>query len=154
MFDLFSGALALSTTVAADKEARYSRAGERPTGSGVIRITVYGSTMKEVMTRFEKMKNEKHITADEPLVEQIGKRWCCTWKEVNCPLADIISFPRDTRGKENHSARCTEEDVRRILKMSAGDMHPKDIAKKMHMPLSRVQAIVYRRTWLHVKLND
>ena len=73
MFDLFSGALALSTTVAADKEARYSRAGERPTGSGVIRITVYGSTMKEVMTRFEKMKNEKHITADEPLVEQIGK---------------------------------------------------------------------------------
>ncbi len=76
----------------AKTEIPFDRTGEPSVGASFITITAYGQSLAEAFDRHHQMKNESLMTG-EPFPDQVGNRWCVTWKENIKKLADVLSFP-------------------------------------------------------------
>lgn len=77
-----------------------------------------------------------------------------SWKTPAENRADKLIHGTHNRGERNTQAKLTECDVREILRLSADGMRHREIADKFGVKPSNINAIIRRRTWRHLNIDE
>jgi hypothetical protein len=92
-----------------------------------------------------------HINHDPFDARAVNLEWC-THREntMHSYLAGRLPVPHPGHGVDNHDAKLTDDDVRKIREMSATGLSNAKVAKVFGIDRSIVSRIKNRQSWKHV----